>query len=192
MSPCIQKKIIKTYYLHFTNNSISKDDKLKTIQNLLNNNFFDILEYVLSISLLDVRIELLILLDNILKDYSNIINSHVSKISTDMKSISEFIADNILPEQLIVEVQSKQNSINKAKNLDNLYTSKLESLSKYFNKTEYEAQIEKMWNLLKSWIFKNDGEKKTLVLNELYVNFCIYFVSKNIITKYIYDFLLMI
>jgi hypothetical protein len=53
-----------------------------------------------------------------------------------------------------------------------------------------------MWNLLKSWIFKNDGEKqnksKTLALNELYVNFCIYFVSKNIITNYIYDFLLMI
>ena len=196
LSPCIQKKIIKAYYLHFTNNSISKDDKLKTIQNLLNNNFFDILEYVLSISLLDVRIELLILLDNLLKDYSQIINSHISKISTDMKSISEFIADNILPEQLIVEVQSDQNSIDKAKKFDNLYVSKLEPLSKYFNKNEYEVQIEKVWNLLKSWIFKNDGENqaksKTLVLNELYVNFCIYFVSKNIITKYIYDFLLMI
>ena len=196
LSPCLQKKIIKTYYLHFTNNSISKDDKLKTIQNLLNNNFFDILEYVLSISLLDVRIELLILLDDILKDYSNIINSHISKISTDMKSISQFIGDNILPEQLIVEVQSKQNSKDKVKDLDNLNVPKLEPLSKYFNRAEYEAQIEKMWNLLKSWIFKNDGEKqaksKALVLNELYVNFCIYFVSKNIITEYIYDFLLMI
>ena len=33
---------------------------------------------------------------------------------------------------------------------------------------------------------------KKLEINEIYINFCIYFVSKNINTNYIYKFLLLI
>ncbi len=103
LSPCLQKKIIKTYILHFFNNSLSKAVKIKTVKNLVNNDFFDIFEYVLSISLLDVRIELLNLLEILLKDYNNVLTS---KIPTYMKTIFDFIADNLLPEQLIVETKN--------------------------------------------------------------------------------------
>ena len=108
-----------------------------------------------------------------------------------MKYIYDFIADNILPEQLIVEVKN-----NKMRNLNNLSDSKIEPLSKYFNKNEYEMEINIIWKLLTSWIFKNGGvitkTTKKLEINEIYINFCIYFVSKNINTNYIYEFLLLI
>ena len=188
LSPCLQKKIIKAYILHFSNNTVPKEVKLKTIHNLIDNNFYDIFEYVLSISLLDIRIVLFNLLDVLLKDYSKIINT---KLPTSMKYIYDFIADNILPEQLIVEVTN-----NKMKNSNNLSDSKIEPLSKYFNKNEYEMEINIIWKLLTSWIFKNGGvitkTTKKLEINEIYINFCIYFVSKNINTNYIYEFLLLI
>ena len=177
LSPCLQKKIIKTYILHFFNNSLSKAVKIKTVKNLVNNDFFDIFEYVLSISLLDVRIELLNLLDILLKDYNNVLTS---KIPTYMKTIFDFIADNLLPEQLIVET----------KNL------KIEKMSKFFNKNEYDKDIDILWKFLKSMIFKHGGligkKIEKLEFNELYVNFCIYFVSKNSNINYIYDFLLLV
>ena len=189
LSPCLQKKIINIYIKHFSNQSVPDNIKSKTIQNLINNNFYDIFEYVLSISLIDIRIELFNLLNILLKDYNKIINT---KLPSNMKNINDFIGENVLPEQLIVEVTND----NKSSNTKSKLISKTEYLSKYFNKTEYEKQIENLWKLLKSLIFKNRGEpnKKTkkLEINELFINFCIYFVSKNIITNYIYEFLLLI
>ena len=142
---------------------------------------------MLSISLLDLRIVLFNLWDVLLKD-SKIINT---KLPISMKYIYDFIADNILPEQLIVEVKN-----NKMRNLNNLSDSKIEPLSKYFNKNEYEMEINIIWKLLTSWIFKKGcvitKTIKKLEINEIYINFCIYFVSKNINTNYIYKFLLLI
>ena len=178
LSPCLQKKIILAYNSHFANTSISKEVKIKTVKNLVNNNFFDIFEYVLSISLLDIRNELLNLLATLIKDYNSVLTS---KIPTYMKTIFDFIADNLLPEQLIVETKN----------------SKIEKMSKFFNKKEYINEIDKLWNFLKSMIFKQTGpvgggKITKLEFNELYINFCIYFVSKNSNINYIYDFLLLI
>ena len=178
LSPCIQKKIIKTYSLHFYSNVVSKDVKLKTVKNLVKNDFFDIFEYVLSISLLDIRIELLNLLDFLLKDFKNELTS---KIPTYMKTIFDFIADNLLPDQLIIETTKNP---------------KMDRLAKYFNKKEYEAQIDILWKYLKSMVFKNGGlvgdKTSKLEFNELYINFCIYFISNNSNINHINDFLLLI
>ena len=199
LSPCMQKKIIKAYILHFENKSISKDDKLNTIKNLFKNNFFDIFEYTFSISLLDIRIELINLLDIILKDYNNSLNLFITqnRVPTDMKIIYEFIGDNILPEQLIVEIENNNDKIDKISNINNLYDSKIEFLSKYFNRKEYENQIEILWKLLTNSIIKKGSDLTTsksskIEFSELYINFCINLVSKNIVTDYIYDFLILI
>ena len=177
LSPCLQKKIIQTYISHFTSTSISKEVKIKTVTNLVNNNFFDIYEYVFSISLLDIRVELLNLLATLVKDYNNVLTS---KIPTFMKTIFDFIADNLLPEQLIVQTKN----------------SKIEKMSKFFNKKEYDNQIEILWQFLKSMVFKQTGPAEAKIVkldfNELYINFIIYFVSKNSNINYIYEFLLLV
>ena len=98
-----------------------------------------------------------------------------------MKDIIEFMGDNILPEQLIVKVNS---DIKNKK-------AKFELLSKYYNKKEYENKIDELWKLLKSLMFKShikDNKKNSkenkCEINELFINLCISFVSKNIIIKY--------
>ena len=184
-SPCIQKRIILLYISHFSDESITDDIKLKTVNNLLSNNFFDVIEYVFSVSLIDIKQELINLFSIILKYYINN-SSFTKKIPSDMKDIIEFIGDNILPEQLIVKINSdsKNSKIKKAK---------FELLSKYYNRKEYEIQIEELWKLLQSLMFKSplkDNKKikeNRFEINELFINLCISFVSKNIITKYIYD-----
>ena len=82
LSPCLQKKIIEAYYNHFTNSNINKNEKKATLENLLKNNFLEITEYVLSISLLDIRIELLNLFRLLLQTYSNLIKSHINNNNT--------------------------------------------------------------------------------------------------------------
>ena len=177
LSPCLQSKIITTYILHFSSNAVSKEFKLDTVKNLIANNFFDIFEYVFSISLLDVKIDLLNLLYTLIKDYNNVLTS---KIPTYMKTIFDFIAENLLPNQLIVEINN----------------SKIDQLSKYFNKDLYDEQIDLLWKNLTSWIFKNGGitsnNSSKLEFNELYINFCIYFVSKSPNLNYINEFLLLV
>ena len=180
LSPCLQKKIVETYLSHFTNNLIPNNIKLKTVQNLVNNKFFDIFEYVFSISLLDIRIVLLTLLDILLTNFHNAI---ANKLPAYMKTIFDFVAENLLPEQLVVEI-SKDNK------------SKFYSLSNYFNKKVYEEQIDILWKLLVKCIFKNNettGKKiNSLELNELCINLCLSFVSKNNNINYINEFLLLI
>ena len=177
LSPCLQKKIVETYITHFSNNLISNNVKIKTVQNLVNNKFFDIFEYVFSISLIDIRIALLNLLEFLFKNFYNAL---INKLPAYMKTIFDFIAENLLPEQLVVEISKDSKS-------------KFVCLSNYFNKREYEEQINILRKLLVTCIFKNNettGKKiVSLELDELYVNFCIYFVSINNNINYINEFL---
>ena len=59
LSPCLQKKIIKTYQLFFKNSKIPEESQNTALDILLKNDFIEIFEYALSISLLDVRLELI-------------------------------------------------------------------------------------------------------------------------------------
>ena len=77
-----------------------------------------------------------------------------------MKTIFDFVADNLLPEQLIVQTKN----------------SKIEKMSKFFNKKEYDNEIEILWQFLKSMIFKQTGPAEAKIVklefNELYNIFC--------------------
>ena len=191
-SPCIQKKIISIYISHFSNENITEDLKIKTAKNLITNNFFDVLEYAFSISLIDIKIELVNMLSIMHKYISN--NSYFyKKIPTEMIDIISFIGENILPEQLITK-SSQDNNININ---NNKQKSKFELLSNYYNQKEYEIIIGELWPILKSLIFKNpekdninaEKNEKKYEINEIFINLIIDFVSRNIITEHIYEFI---
>jgi len=71
ISPCLQNKIIQVYINHFESQNVSQNIKKSTINKLLKNDFIEITEYVLSISLLDIRIQVLKLFKIILTNYMN-------------------------------------------------------------------------------------------------------------------------
>ena len=77
LSPCLQKKILQVYINFFSNKNMNIKDKAITLENLLINNFLEISEYVLSISLLDVRVEVLKLLKILLQNNSNTIKTYI-------------------------------------------------------------------------------------------------------------------
>ena len=93
LSPCLQIKIIQVYINHFSNKNISSKDRIITLENLLRNNFLEISEYVLSISLLDVRIEVLKLIKLLLQNYSTTIKSYISNNNTN-STINNTITNN--------------------------------------------------------------------------------------------------
>ena len=195
-SPCIQKKIICLYIEHFSNEKILQDMKIKTAKNLIKNNFLDILEYIFSISLIDIKIELVKMLSIMMKYISN--NSYFNKkIPTEMIDIISFIGDNILPEQLITKINPDNNNNIINININNNKKTQFELLSNYYNKKEYEIKIEELWSLLKSFMFKiqekentnEEKKEKKLEMNEIFINLMRYFVTRNIITEHIYEFI---
>ena len=78
LSPCLQKKIIQAFINYFSGKNINIKEKTITLENLLINNFLEITEYVLSISLLDVRIEVLKLFKILLQNNSSTIKTYIS------------------------------------------------------------------------------------------------------------------
>ena len=102
ISPCLQNKIIQVYINHFTF-EIPKNKKKTTLKNLLENNYIEITEYALSISLLDVRIQLLSLFKIILTDYDDILNEYFQN-NKRRGAFYGFIGENLLPDKLLVEI----------------------------------------------------------------------------------------
>ena len=80
LSPCLQKKIVQVYINYFSIKNMK--DKNIVLENLLNNNFLEISEYVLSISLLDVRIEILKLINLLFGSYLSIIKTYIGNTNT--------------------------------------------------------------------------------------------------------------
>ena len=120
LSPCIQKKIIQVYINHFNNpdEKISKDDKLETLKNLFRNDFIEITEYVLSISLIDVRHLILNLFITILNNYFETFISfyHGNNLNNSrLKNIMYFIGNNPLPNDIKINLDENKddNYINK-------------------------------------------------------------------------------
>ena len=104
--------------------------KIKTAKNLIKNNFLDILEYIFSISLIDIKIELVKMLSIMMKYISN--NSYFNKkIPTEMIDIISFIGDNILPEQLITKINPDNNNNIINININNNKKTQFELLSNY-------------------------------------------------------------
>ena len=122
ISPCLQNKIIKVYINHFESNNISEEKKIDTLKNLLENDYIEITEYALSISLLDVRLEILKLFKIIISNYYNIFLEKFStgpnekKINkTRLENVLNFIGDNLLPDKLLVEIDCLESKDDKFK-----------------------------------------------------------------------------
>ena len=172
LSPCLQKKIIMVYQYFFNNHKISEDIKDKAFENLLKNQFFEIFEYVLSISLLDVRIEIIELLRIISIECKAKIENYINE---NKLIIMEFIGEFLLPDNLKTDLEEK-NSYKKI------------SLNNYFNKEEYNGDIGLLYNVLNNWMtYKSTvsiGEgKEQKIVNYLFanpsiINIFIQFVSK--------------
>jgi hypothetical protein len=135
LSPCLQKKIIKTYQLFFKNSKIPEESQNTALDILLKNDFIEIFEYALSISLLDVRLELIELLRIISVNYKPIIETYIEK---NKSIILEYIGEYMLPDNLKVIIENNND--------------KTTSLTKYFNKDIYSNDINLLWNVLNNWI----------------------------------------
>ena len=187
ISPCLQKKIIESYMTLLTNKTAKKEKEI-IIKNLLNNNFLEISEYVLSISLLDVRIEILKLLKLILHNDSNLVKEYISTklnslnysnihnmatlnniITTEVetqsnpiitiKTIYMFICQNLLPDRLEVEINNNSNN-----NLENNEGKKINyPLVNYFNKDIYEKEKVYLWAFLDSWLVMKEEQVGTKI-----------------------------
>ena len=165
LSSCLKKKIIQIYIFHFINDKINDKTKEKTLINLLDNNYFEISEYALSVSLLDIRSEIFKLLHIFLLKYKDKINEYISKYSLKQNQVFSFISENILPvdvkiNQISGEKSEDSTSGNYYKNslYKNNILGKTEDknlLAYYFDKKIYEDDINSIWGLLNSWMTEN-------------------------------------
>ena len=217
LSPCLQKKIINLYISHFNSKKVSKETKEKTLTKLLENKYFELTEYVLKVSLLDVRIEIFTLLNIFIRKYKNQIKNYLNKSSIDILQIFYFIGYNLLPDKLIAEinVDKKYDFLDGKQNLLKSYIDigresvineklldknrKYLNLIDYFNEKEYQKDLDSFWGLL-NYLFKyrkvlDDENSKTnskvLVINPFVFNFSIDFVSK-VSANYVNEFLIEI
>ena len=199
LSPCLQKKIIQLYINYFDNKKIEINTKLKAFDILTKNNFIELIEYVFSISLLDIRIDVLTLF-KIIIDNKELKNKFHNYMGTDgMNNYYIFISENLLPEKLYVKISdNKINNNLEEKNSNNLKINNLEikdknqeliPLENYFNKNVYDKAINNIWNFLLNWIIdrkpastNSSKTKETQDCNTIrnfVINFCISFVSKS-------------
>ena len=216
LSPCLQKKIINLYISHFTNNKIPEKIKEKTLNNLLTNKYIGISEYVFKISLLDIRIEIFRLFIIFMTKYKTKMQEYLKKNSMDFSQILCFYGSNLLPDKLIIEIDSETNknliiekkdsliSKEKIKRENTINEELLNENKKYihlinfFNKNEYKKEIESFWSLLNS-SFKyeqkmndqNNSIKGKYIINPLIFNFAIDFVSK-ISEIYVNEYLVLL
>ena len=162
LSSCMKKKVLQMYIFYFINDKISDKSKEKNFCNLLGNNYFEITEYMISISLLDIRTEILKLLHIFLIKYKDKIVEYLQKSSQNESQVISYISHNILPTEIRVNPIEEGNNQNvKTGNYysqicykDNLF-GKVEDknfLQYYFNKKNYEDDLNTIWRLLNSWM----------------------------------------
>ena len=206
LSPCLQIKIIQTYKKFFEHKRKNATNKSLALQQLLRNKLFDIYEYVFSISLLDVKIELIDFLKLIMQDYNTEIDEYCTKKHFKISNFFEFIGLNLLPLDLKVELNNtkaepkNENEINKIETnkisneikptyIFNLLNDKDKNLLvDYFNKKIFEKDIETMWQILNTWLIENikpnskdinnSNQMALLKINSYVLSFSIQFVSK--------------
>ena len=139
ISPCLQNKIIDAYINHFSSENIKREKKISTLNNLMENNYLEITEYVLSISLLDVRLKILSLFKIIISDYYDIVLKYFGsydKISNTIRienSLS-FIGENLLPDKLLVEIDCIKSKDDKDKDFIQNYN--IDDYEDYFDKCQ--------------------------------------------------------
>ena len=216
LSPCLQKKIINLYISHFKSKKVPEKVKEQTLIKLLKNKYFELSEYVLKVSLLDVRIEIFKLFNLFITKYKQKLIDYLDKHSVDMTQIFCFIGYNLLPNKLIVEIDLGKKlgisndksgslmSMNELKKTTTINEALLNQNKKYvklidfFDKKEYDNYLNLFWSLLNSSIkydqslslFDNNLESKDkkMLINPFVFIFSIDFASK-VSAFYINEFL---
>ena len=177
LSPCLQKKIIQVFYSHFKNDKILIATRKNVLDNLLKNNFIEISEYIFSISLLDVRIELLklfkLIIDN--KDLLEILTKYLNNMRGEdgLKNLHIFFSDNLTPSQIVVEVKPNEK----------------EKLIKYFGGNEiYNKNLDELWGLLSNWIIVKTSHKgksgnvkanSNITMSNTFIEYCLFYASST-------------
>ena len=198
LSPCLQKKIINVYINYFSNKKIEMNIKLTAFDILIKNNFIELIEYAFSISLFDIRLDILslfkILFEN--KELKNKFLNYMGIEDDGMNNFYIFISEYLLPEQLYAEViDNKMNNDLEENNSDNIQINNYEikkkkelvPLSNFFNKIIYEKEVNNIWNFLQKWMLykvptPQNAKKKDKDYNRIYnfiIDFCISFISKS-------------
>ena len=189
ISSCVQEKIIDIYFNYFSNKKISHEKKLKSFEILLRNDFIELIEYVYSISLLDIKIKILYLLKILFsKDYSNLLKKHLINDEKFMNNFYIFISMNLLPEQIYTKIDNNNNiNTNININIDVYNNNELVPIKNYFNEKIYYEKCSKLWDFLLGWaLYKvrtpsNFDKKKGSIffhLNTFIIDFLISFVSR--------------
>ena len=100
LSSCLKKKIVQIYLFHLISDKNSDKAKERTLFNLLNNNYFEVTEYSLSTSLLDVRCEIFKLMHFILLKYKDKVLEHFNKTSLNQNQIFSYISGNNIQQNI--------------------------------------------------------------------------------------------
>ena len=177
LSPCLKIKIIESFQQYFFKEHIPIHDRKKILENLLKNNMLEISQYILIISLLDVKIEILklfyLFIDN--KDLSEVYYKYLNNMKGDngLNNIHIFFADNLLPDKLIINSTEKEP----------------QKLTKYFNTEIYTKDLDELWSNLTQWLIvkstnatpqKNEKNiKPNIHISEFMIDYCLLFVSKS-------------
>ncbi len=92
LTPCLQKKILNVFTQFISNRKITEESKRKQLESFLKNNFIDVILYMYSISVIDVRCECLVLLKE-LSLYKHYLHKY--------DYIIDIIKDHLIPDDLL-------------------------------------------------------------------------------------------
>ena len=185
ISSCLQEKIIDIYLNYFSDEKIDIKNKINSFEILVKNNFIEIIEYVFSITLFDIKRKMLSLFKIIFgnKNYYKILKDHLNNDEKLMNNFYLFISENLLPEQIYIKTET-----NKIISNDDIYSDKgLIPISNFFNKEKYEKETSNILNFLFELALYNvpppaNSEKKKnqeyFNLHVFILDFLITFASK--------------
>ena len=94
LTPCLQKSIINIFINYFSSKRIHEDRKKRQLTFLIQNNFIDILIYMYSVALIDIRCDCSILLKEITY-YKDIVGKAYEE------TIIPFLKQHLFPDDLI-------------------------------------------------------------------------------------------
>ena len=185
LSSCLQGKIIEIYLNYFSDEKIDDKNKINSFEILVKNNFIEILEYVFSITLFDIKRKILSLFKLIFNNtnYTEILKNHLNNDEKSMNNFYLFISENLLPDQIYIK--SKTHKILASDILSG--DEGLIPVSNFFDKEIYEKETFNILSFLLEWALfpvpgpSNLGKKKVLEyfnIHAFILDFLISFASK--------------
>ena len=185
ISPCLQEKIIDIYLNYFSNEIIDLHTKIKNFGFLLKNNFLELIEYVFSIALFDIKTKILslfkILFDN--EAYREKFKNHFNNDKKLIKNFYNFISENLLPSQIYIKTDNNKN----IESNEILNNEQVLPINNFFNQEVYKSHTKYIFTFLLELFFykvpstnnsENINNQDYFMIHEFIIDFLITFVSK--------------